>query len=256
MRRSILSWLAASSMAAAALLVSTPAPAQAEAAAAQGEPEVVERAPLDRSFIVGVVGEPSGPGLEGETLARRTHEVGLLLRCPVCQGSSVSDSPSPTAINMKNEVRDLLAQGFDQGQILAWFEASYGQFVLMEPKTEGLNLVVWLGPVVVLVGGLVLVLLQLRKLRGRPDDEVEPAPPSWAGDGIAAEARTIGGAAAQTSAAAAADTTTDDTTAREGPRGPQGDPGLASYLNEVQKLAYGAADGGAPASKPTSTKDS
>ncbi|HWV38546.1 MAG TPA: cytochrome c-type biogenesis protein [Vulgatibacter sp.] len=133
----------------------------AEAAAGDAEP-TMERL-IDREFVSTVVGQPAGRPLAGAELETRTHEVGLLLRCPVCQGSSVADSPSSTAINMKNEVRDLLAEGYDQGQILAWFEASYGQFVLMQPKAEGLNMLVWLGPGVVLLAGLVIVALQVRK---------------------------------------------------------------------------------------------
>ena len=137
---------------------------------AQVEP-TMERA-IDRAFVASVVGQPAGRPLAGAELETRTHEVGLLLRCPVCQGSSVADSPSSTAINMKNEVRDLLAQGYDQPQILAWFEASYGQFVLMQPKAEGLNMLVWLGPGVLLLAGFVLVVVQIRKsMRG--GDEVE-----------------------------------------------------------------------------------
>jgi len=144
--------------------------------AAQVEP-TMERA-IDRAFVARVVGQPSGQPLAGAELETRTHEVGLLLRCPVCQGSSVADSPSSTAINMKNEVRDLLAQGYDQAQILAWFEASYGQFVLMQPKAEGLNMLVWLGPGVLLLAGFVLVVVQIRKSMRGGDDVVAPEAPA------------------------------------------------------------------------------
>lgn len=146
-----------------------------EAQADAAEP-TMERA-IDRAFVATVVGQPAGKPLVGAELETRTHEVGLLLRCPVCQGSSVADSPSSTAINMKNEVRDLLAQGYDQRQILDWFEASYGQFVLMEPKAEGLNMLVWLGPGVVLLAGLALVALHLRRsMGGEVPEDAEEAP--------------------------------------------------------------------------------
>ncbi|HEY0838798.1 MAG TPA: cytochrome c-type biogenesis protein CcmH, partial [Vulgatibacter sp.] len=158
----------ASAAGALAPFLATAAPPDGQPAPGDAEP-TMERF-IDREFVASVVGPPAGRPLQGAELETRTHEVGLLLRCPVCQGSSVADSPSSTAINMKNEVRDLLAKGYDQPQILAWFEASYGQFVLMEPKAEGLNMLVWLGPGVLLLAGLVLVGLQIRKSMRGPDD--------------------------------------------------------------------------------------
>lgn len=122
--------------------------------------------PLDRGFVAEVVGEPAASPLLGEALEKRTHDVGLLLRCPVCQGSSVSDSPSSTAINMKNEVRDLMAAGYDEAQVLDYFEAAYGQFVLMKPKAEGFNLLVWIGPGILLLAGFGMVVATVRKKGG------------------------------------------------------------------------------------------
>lgn len=117
-----------------------------------------EARPLDRDFVSRLVGQPKGPPLEGAELLRRTHEVGLLLRCPTCQGSSVSDSPSSTALNMRQEVSDLLEAGYAEDQILAYFEAAYGQFVLLQPKPEGFTLLVWLAPAAFLfLGGAFLV---------------------------------------------------------------------------------------------------
>jgi cytochrome c-type biogenesis protein CcmH len=123
--------------------------------------------PIDRAFVVSVVGEPEDVAPVGaDALEAKTHAIGLLLRCPVCQGSAVADSPSSTAVNMKNEVRDLVALGFSQNQILRYFEASYGQFVLMEPKAEGINWLVWIGPGVLLLAGLGVVGYTVRKLGG------------------------------------------------------------------------------------------
>jgi cytochrome c-type biogenesis protein CcmH len=115
------------------------------------------------------IGTPQGPPLTGATLERRTNEVAALLRCPVCQGMSVADSPSTVALDMKQHVRDLLAQGYTQEQILAEFERSYGQFVLLKPKTP----LVWVLPLVALLIGVAVVAIKLRKLSRTPD--VPPA---------------------------------------------------------------------------------
>ena len=111
------------------------------------------------------MGQPAGAPLGGPQLDTRTDEVSALLRCPVCQGLSVADSPATMARNMKLEVREKLAQGYDQEQILAHFERSYGEFVRLRPPLRGANWVVWLGPAAFLVAGGAVVAFALRNSR-------------------------------------------------------------------------------------------
>jgi cytochrome c-type biogenesis protein CcmH len=115
-------------------------------------------------------GPPEGTPLSGPALEQRTHEVASLLRCPVCQGMSVADSPSTVALDMKQHVRELLARGYTQDQILNYFEGSYGQFVLLKPR----NPFVWLLPVVVLLAGATLVVITLRRLSSPTTENREP----------------------------------------------------------------------------------
>src|SRR5512139_542725 len=79
---------------------------------------VTQSAPDAEQFV----GAPKGMPLAGPALESKTYEVASLLRCPVCQGLSVADSPSEMAVNMKHQVRALLARGFTQEQILSYFE--------------------------------------------------------------------------------------------------------------------------------------
>jgi cytochrome c-type biogenesis protein CcmH len=111
-------------------------------------------------------------GAEAEAL---TEAISSKLRCPVCQGLSVADSPSESALNMKAEVRELVEKGYSADQILAYFEGTYGEFVRLEPKARGLNLLVWLLPVAAVLVGLALVLRTGRRgaTSPAPDDELE-----------------------------------------------------------------------------------
>jgi len=111
-----------------------------------------------------VLAAPQGQPLTGAALDQKTQEVASLLRCPVCQGMSVADSPSTVALDMKREVRDMLGRGYTQEQVLNYFEQSYGQFVLLKPKSP----VVWLLPVLLLIVGAVVVAVAARKLSTRP----------------------------------------------------------------------------------------
>ena len=110
-----------------------------------------------------LIGEPQGRPLSGDELERVTNEVSSLMRCPVCQGLSVADSPTPSAVAMKEEVRQFLADGYSESQILTYFEKSYGEFIRLEPKARGFNLLVWILPIAGLVAGLALVMRRVRR---------------------------------------------------------------------------------------------
>ena len=121
------------------------------------------RAPDAAQFV----GQPKGTPLAGEQLIKRTNEISHLLRCPVCQGKSVADSPAVLAVNMKEQVRELVARGYTEEQILEYFERSYGQFVLLRPKFAGINSLVWGLPVIVLIIGGAIVGVKMRQLSRR-----------------------------------------------------------------------------------------
>jgi len=120
-----------------------------------------------------IVGQPSGRKLDGEVLEQETKRVSSLLRCPVCQGLSVFDSPAEMARNMKIQVRDLLARGYSEEQILRYFETSYGEFVRLEPPARGVNWLVWILPLAALGLGLFLVRKTFRSGRVSPPQDVQ-----------------------------------------------------------------------------------
>lgn len=123
-----------------------------------------------------IVGPPQGSPLTGAHLERKTMELSSQLRCPVCQGLAIGDSPSIMAANMKAQVRELLERGYTDEQILSYFEKSYGQFVLLKPKFQGVNALVWLLPVLVLAIGFVLVVTKAKKLESAPAPAAEAKP--------------------------------------------------------------------------------
>lgn len=115
-----------------------------------------------------IVGDPAGPPRTGVELEKETARVAAKLRCPVCQGLSVNDSPATMAQNMKRQVRDLVAKGYSEEQALLYFEKAYGEFVRLEPPMRGVNWLVWFAPVVLLVVGGVFVFFMVRRMRRAP----------------------------------------------------------------------------------------
>jgi cytochrome c-type biogenesis protein CcmH/NrfF len=105
-----------------------------------------------------------------------TRSVAAQLRCPVCQGLSLADSPSELALEMKDVVRGQLAAGRTPDEVKAYFVAKYGEWILLEPPRRGVNLLAYALPAIALVGGLGVVWLALRRwTSGRAPADESPA---------------------------------------------------------------------------------
>lgn len=139
-------------------------------AIAQQDPQGV-KVPDAEQFV----GKPKGTPLTGDELTRKTQDIAAALRCPVCQGLAIADSPSEMATNMKGQVRELLARGYTQDQIFSYFERSYGQFVLLRPKFQGVNTLVWVLPVLALALGVIIVFSKIRSLEKAPEPKTATA---------------------------------------------------------------------------------
>lgn len=131
------------------------------------------------------VSQISDSGVPRDTaLERRVSEVASNLRCPVCQGLSILDSPSELAQDMKRVVREQLAAGRTRSQIESLFVQSYGEWVLLKPPPHGANLTVWLGPALLLVGGGLVLFFAVRRWVRRSGEQ-PAAPPGTSGELLA-----------------------------------------------------------------------
>lgn len=105
-------------------------------------------------------------------LEARTAAVASTLRCPVCQGESIQDSPSELAQQMRAVVRDRLRSGESPEQVKAYFVSRYGEWILLEPRMSGLNVVLYAVPVLLVLGGLALVFVLVRRWTTPADSTV------------------------------------------------------------------------------------
>ncbi len=127
----------------------------------------------------GLVGEPGPPVSDADELDRRTRDIGLIIRCPVCQGLSIADSSSDAAVAMRNRVRELVAAGYSDQQVLDFFAERYGEFILLAPPKEGMHWLLWVVPLGSVAGGLFWLFARAR--RGEPA-VATPEPTAEGGD--------------------------------------------------------------------------
>lgn len=101
---------------------------------------------------------PGAPRVQTDSaLEAMTTVLASELRCPVCQGNSIQDSPSELALQMRDVIRDQLRSGKTPDEVRAYFVDKYGEWILLSPKATGLNLIVYLVPfAAVLFGGLIV----------------------------------------------------------------------------------------------------
>lgn len=93
----------------------------------------------------------------------RTHAIALQLRCPVCQGLSLADSQSELSQQMRGVITEQLRAGKTDQQVLDYFVAKYGEWILLEPKARGFNLIAYLLPLVMLAVGIGVIFVSVRK---------------------------------------------------------------------------------------------
>jgi cytochrome c-type biogenesis protein CcmH len=107
----------------------------------------------------------------------QVQEIARQLRCPVCQGLSVGDSPSELAQEMRHLVREQLQQGKTPPEVLEYFVQRYGEWILLAPPQRGFNLIIWITPfALLLVGGIVVYLGARRWVRRPPVTPLAPSP--------------------------------------------------------------------------------
>ncbi len=154
----------------AGLPFAAPAPAQPVATQPERLPPEGEARPELGVEASRELGGPLGRSLSGAELDRAVAGVAAEIRCPKCQALSIADSGAQSAQAMREETRSLLAKGYTREQVVGYFEQRYGEFVLLEPRARGFNLLVWAAPAGIFLLGALLV---ARRLRGgrRSDDE-------------------------------------------------------------------------------------
>jgi cytochrome c-type biogenesis protein CcmH len=141
--------LAAQAVAAQTTPSQATAPASAAASAAQGGAVPTDHDPLT---------------------ARREVDLAMQLRCLVCQNQSIAESNAELAQDLRRQIREQIAAGRSDAEIVDFMTARYGDFVLYRPPFKMITLLLWVGPLLLLVAGVLVARRVVQGSRGRADD--------------------------------------------------------------------------------------
>jgi cytochrome c-type biogenesis protein CcmH len=105
--------------------------------------------------------QPSDDPVIEARLAKLSHE----LRCLQCQNQTLADSPSGLAADLRREIREQMKAGKSDKEIVAFLTDRYGQFILYRPRVTPLTYLLWFGPFVLLLAGLLLLFRYIKQRR-------------------------------------------------------------------------------------------
>ena len=124
---------------------------------------IVAAVGLAAVLVVSQAGVKGRPGDRAEDLALR-------LRCPVCQGESVADSPAETARSMRELIGTQVEAGRSDQEILDYFRARYGDWILLDPAVDRRTWPLWVLPGFALAGGVVIIIRRRDRSFGSAPD--------------------------------------------------------------------------------------
>lgn len=104
-----------------------------------------------------VIGEPSEQD--------RVQALGSRIRCPVCQGESIADSPSTYARDILTFVEEKVGEGWTDEEIVSYLEQRFAG-IRLDPAFSGTTLLLWLLPIVALAGGAALAVRRTNRSNG------------------------------------------------------------------------------------------
>jgi cytochrome c-type biogenesis protein CcmH len=113
-------------------------------------------------------------------LEKRVMAIATELRCLVCQNQTIADSHADLAVDLRQQIREMLKKGNTDQQVLSYMTDRYGDFVLYRPPVKATTWFLWFGPGVLLVAGVAGLILILRRRARMSDDRFEPDEPEAA----------------------------------------------------------------------------
>ena len=105
------------------------------------------------------------PAVADPALEERVTALATELRCLVCQNQTLADSNAPLAVDLRNQIRERMRAGASERDIVDFLVERYGDFVLYRPPWRARTLLLWLGPILLMIGGLAALYYRIARRR-------------------------------------------------------------------------------------------
>lgn len=110
---------------------------------------------------------------ENAAQERQFRELINELRCPKCQNQTIAESDAPLALDLRERVYEMTREGKSRDEILRYMRQRYGDFVHYKPPVNATTIILWAGPGLVLLIGIVTIVFMAR--RRRQDVRLSPS---------------------------------------------------------------------------------
>jgi cytochrome c-type biogenesis protein CcmH len=110
------------------------------------------------------------PTEQDPVVSARAVKLEEQLRCLVCQNQTIAESNASLAQDLRQQVREQIAAGKSDDEIVNFMTTRYGDFVLYRPPLKGTTVLLWAGPALLLVAGFAMLVVVLRKRRAAAAD--------------------------------------------------------------------------------------
>jgi cytochrome c-type biogenesis protein CcmH len=124
-----------------------------------------------------LLAKEAAPAAEDPVTEARMLRITTELRCLVCQNQTIADSHAGLAVDLRKQVREMILRGDSDRQIIDYMTARYGDFVLYRPPLKGTTAALWFGPAALLVAGVVVLAVTLRRRSRLRPEQFEPDEP-------------------------------------------------------------------------------
>jgi len=116
-------------------------------------------------------GKEAAPTVQDPLTAKRAVELENQLRCLVCQNETIAESGADLAADLRRQVREQIAQGRTDREIIDYMVARYGDFVLFRPPLKATTVLLWTGPALLVLIGVIVLVRTLRRRKADGADE-------------------------------------------------------------------------------------
>lgn len=110
-----------------------------------------------------LIAKEAQPSAADPVLEERVMKLSRELRCLVCQNETLADSRADLAEDLRNQIREQMKAGKTDKEIITYLTDRYGTFVLYRPPVDPTTYLLWFGPFVLLLAGLLLLFRYVKR---------------------------------------------------------------------------------------------